>query len=143
MEYWIKFDLEKVKELKQIYENAMLAIKEALPNVKLNSRKEIINFFQDNLNIPLQTNRIRDIEGYLQRYRDSDPEYEIILGIVYYYKLHYSIKNYLDCIIKNNVNGVVELRDWFGPCMPNRQPLMASPEIQATIIEHSGNITLP
>jgi len=140
---WILFDIEGVRQLRGIYVEAMASIRADLPNINLNSRREIINFFEKTFQITLQSSRIAEITSHLNKFKDDSKEYEIILGIIYYFKMKYAVKNYLDCILKHEKKGVVELRTYFGSItMPNRQPLPKSPEILECVIEHSDGINL-
>ena len=140
---WIRFDVEKLKELKEVYEEAMYSIAEQLPKMNLNSRKEVIQFFGESLNIELQSSRIKEIESHLTKFTTDQEEYYILLGVTYYYKIKYSLKNYINHILSKENNGIVYLRHWWGNwVMPNKQPLPASPEILDCVIEHSPNIKL-
>lgn len=140
---WIKFDIPKLRLLKEHYENAIETIKEQLPEINLNSRKELLNFFEKDLNIHLQTSRIKDIERCLDGYTHDQEEYYILLGVTYYFKLKYALKNYVNWVLKNESNGIIYLRLWWGEwSLSNRQPLPKSPEILACVIGHSNNIIL-
>jgi hypothetical protein len=126
---YLVFNIPKVKQLRDDYEAAMEAIKENLPNINLNSKKEIISFFEKTFQIKLESSKIKDITKAL-RYFDSDSEeYDLILGVIYFYKMKYMVKNYLNCILKHHVDGVVQLREYFGLALPNRQRLPYSEEV--------------
>lgn len=140
---WIKFDIKKLNELKIVYEDAMFSIKEQLPAMNLNSKKEVIEFFAKELSIELPSSRIKDIELHLEKFTADQEEYHILLGITYYFKIKYSLKNYINHILSTQSNGIVYLRNWWGAwVMPNKQPLPAAPEILDCVIEHSPNIKL-
>ena len=142
-EAWIKFDVVKLRQLKEHYEAAIESIKEQLPNINLNSKKELLNFFEKNLNIHLQTSRIKEIEACLSSYTHDQEEYYILLGVTYYFKLKYSLKNYINWVLKNESNGIIYLRHWWGDwVLGNKQPLPGSPEILECVIGHSNNISL-
>ena len=133
---WVEFDLDKINELKETYELAMDFIREGLPNVNLNARKDILNFFEKTFAIKLKTSKIEEVSKYLQYYGDDSAETEMITGIVYYLKMKYSIKNYLTYIIKHD--GRIVLRPMFNKLMFNSiQPLPKSPEILDCIISSS------
>lgn len=138
MNEWLQFDIQKIKLLKEDYEGAMSYIEEGLPNINFNSRKEVLNFFEKTFKIKLQTTRIKELSQYLAAYKEDSIENEMITGIVYYFKMKYTLKNYIDCILRHEKGGRVELRNFLGKIsLPNRQPLPYSKEIQAAIIDGS------
>lgn len=135
MNEWLKFDMDQIKLLKQDYEGAMDYIKEGLPNINFNSRKEVLNFFEKTFRINLKTLQIKELSRYIAAYKEDSVEHEMIRGIVYYFKMKYTLKNYVDCIIRHEKEGIIELRNYMGTlCFPNRQPLPYSQEVQAAIL---------
>lgn len=143
MEEWIKFDIEKLTELKETYEEAIECIREQLPDINLNSQKQLLDFFGKALNIHLKTSRIKEIEEHLKRFTHDQEEYYILLGVTYYFKLRYALKNYINWVLKNHSNGIIYLKFWFGEwVLGNKQPLPLSPEILSCVIGHSNNISL-
>ena len=138
MDHWIKFDTEKIRLLRDDYVGCMESIKQGLPDINLNSRKAIMDFFEKTFQIELKSTRIKELSNYINAYGADSDEREVITGIVYYFKMKYMVKNYLDCILKHEKKGVVELREYFGSIvMPNRQPLPASKETYQYVIDGS------
>ncbi len=127
---WIMFDIAKIKQLKEDYDNTIAVIKESLPEINLNSSKQIVNFFEKTFQIELKSARIKEISAHLDEFHEDSEEREIIDGIVHYYKMYYTVKNYLDYIIKHNEAGVMVLREYMGQlCFQNRQRVPYSPDI--------------
>lgn len=136
MDEWLRFDMAKIRLLRTDYIDAMDYIKSGFPGVNFNSRREIINFFDKTFQIDLNSAKIKEIAHYLAAYKEDSVEHELITGIVYWFKMKYAIKNYLDCIIRHEVNGKVILRDFMGKLsLPNRQSLPYSMEIQGMILD--------
>lgn len=143
MEAWIKFDIARLRQLKEHYEQASEVIKDQLPHINLNSQKQVIDFFEKNLNIHLQTARIKEIEKHLQHFSHDQEEYYTLLGVSYFFKIKYSLKNYINYVLKNEVDGIIVLQHWWGEwTLKNKQPLPKSPEVLECVIGHSNNISL-
>jgi hypothetical protein len=133
---WLKFDIEKVKALKEDYEGLLEVLKKDIDNVNLNSRMSIIQFFKKK-GLTLKTSQIKEIEGILQSLQPDTELYDTVQTIVSFMKVKYTVRNYLSCILKNEVDGVVTLRDYYGLKLPNRQPLPYALEIVNTILDGS------
>jgi hypothetical protein len=136
MAVYITYNIEKISELKECYEINKQWIRSQLPKIDWDSRKEVKQFFEENLGIILQNVKIKNIMAYQEMFSHDTEQYDIINGFVSYLKLKYIIKNYLDCIIRHNENGKVYLRQVGNGqiTFPNKQPLPKSPEIEACII---------
>ena len=93
--------------------------------------------------IDLHSLKIKVLESKLEEMEDYNyPEgaTEELTMFVEWMKLKYTIKNYLDCIMRHEEeNGKVYLRDVDGTLMmPNKQPLPYSPDITKAIIARNG-----
>lgn len=127
---YIEFDMDKIYYLQSCYEGTLSILKDNLPSVNINSRTDIINFFNKAFNIELKSTKIVEIASHIKKYGENSEEKELIQAIVYYFKLKYAYKNYIQSILKHEVNGQVRLRWYFGKlAFPNRQPLPYSMEI--------------
>jgi hypothetical protein len=125
---WVEFDLKKVNELKEMYLDAMGYIQNGLSHINLNARKDILNFFEKSFKIKLKSTKIEEVSKHIHHFGKDSEEADLITGIVYYMKMKYTIKNYLDYIIKHE--GRIVLSPMFGKLMFNSiQPLPKSPEI--------------
>jgi len=126
----LEFDLDEVRDLKDTYQRAIDYIIEELPPVNWDSRVEVKDFFRDTFHIKLPDLTIAHLSTYLQFYDENTESYSILVGILELYKLKYSIRNYLDCILRHQQDGKVYLRQigasWV---FPNKQPLPKCEEI--------------
>lgn len=121
-------DKEKLKSLKMVYDYAMESISAGLPNLNLESRKDVLTFFDKTFNIELKSVKIAEIALHIYGYGENSEERDIIQGIVYYFKLKYALKNYINPMIKSAPR--IQLSVRFGRVeMNNHQPLPKSPEI--------------
>lgn len=137
----VTVDKEKLEKLKEVYEGAMEHIKEGLPDINLNSRKDILHFFERTFQIQLKSTRIQEISEQIDLLQEDSEEQEIVIGIVYYFKMKYSLKNYIYPMIKDAPE--VELETRFGRVqMKNHQPLPKSPEILECITRAYNGIKL-
>lgn len=140
-EPYFTVDIEALNELKFVYENAMEFIEEDLPKINLNSRNEIINFFEKTFKIRLDSTKISEIEQYKLKYDGDSMEAETIQGIVMYFKMKYALRNYINPMIKSGEKYVPRM--YFGDLtMNNKQPLPKAPEILACITETFNGLQL-
>lgn len=134
-------DKKKLEKLQKVYMDAMAYIEDGLPNLDLNSRKEVLSFFEKTFKIHLTTTRIVEISEYIHQYGEDSEERDLIQGIVYYLKMKYAMKNYIVPMIKEAPN--VELATRFEVVeMKNHQPLPKSPEIIECIVGATNGILL-
>ena len=135
---WIEFNIDALYELKCTYLAAQDAIKEQLYGLDPNSKKQIKQYFADFLDIQLENVKISTLERALLLFDSDSEEFNFTNGIIYYLKLKYSLKNYIDYILKHHQEGKIYLRDINGDWrFPNRQPVPSSPELQQCIIGES------
>ena len=138
-EEWIKFDIDKLTQLQDDYQSTLSIIKASLPEINLNSRKQIVNFFEKSFKIELQSSRIKEISSYLLKFGENSEEYEIITGIILYFKMYYQLKNYITYILNHHEEGMIQLRWYMGKwCLQNRQTLPYSKAIIDCITEISN-----
>ncbi len=136
---WIRFDLEKLKQLHLDLILTSAHIKQELPYVNWDSTNEVKKYFKETFDITLDSRKIVELVKYLHRFNEGSKEREIIQGLIYYYKIHYTIKNYLKAVINQaQKDGTYLVRDaMFGTyTMYNRQPLPLSKELTECIIDY-------
>jgi hypothetical protein len=135
MEYWIKFDIGKIEELKANQEEFMQITLDMLPaGVNWKKEKEVIDYFNNVLDIELNTIQIQEIEGHLELQEENTDAWEIVYGLTAYLKMKYTVINYLNCILKHQICGVVNLRFSNGEILfPNKRPMSHSEEIKSCI----------
>lgn len=137
--YWIQFDIDKIKELKARYEESMQITLDMLPeNIDWTKEKDVIDYFNNVLDIELHTIQTAEIEGHLELQEENTDSWEVVYGLTAYLKLKYTVINYLNCVLKHQICGVVNLRYFNNEVvLPNRRPLTHSEEIKQCIL-HSN-----
>ena len=140
MEPWIDYDVDKIKKLREEYQTNLDFLRDQLPEgLNLESPEKIKKYFRDSLEINLQNVKISYISKLLDHFDTDSQEYDFINGLVLYLKLRFTIRNYLDCILRHQNHGRVNLRLMAGQwVMPNRQPISSSPEIIACETGRNG-----
>lgn len=129
---FIIFDTRKIIELKSLYKQVMQQIKSDL-SFNPDSHKETTKA----LDLSTKTVKIKDIEMLL----NAIPDNETYQALFYYLKMKYAVRNYLDCILKHEVNGLVRLRiENNRLLMPNKRPLPYSEEIWDCVKSTSSGI---
>ncbi len=137
-EEWIAFDIDKIKQLKEDYEGTIQIIRDSLPEINLNSRQQIMNFFEKTFRIELRSTQINEIKSCLKQFGEESEEYDIIMGIIYYFRMFYALKNYINYILDYHEGGVMRLRYYLGEwCFKNRQRLPYSKDITSCITQCS------
>lgn len=137
------FDIDEINDLKTCYQQTIESILDELPDVNWNSPIETKAYFSDNYGIQLKSVQIEELqkarnliqseEGFIVK--EQEQLEEELNGVIELYKLKYTIRNYLDNIIKHNKNGVIELREINGELrMPNKRMPPSSPDILACLL---------
>jgi hypothetical protein len=131
----IQFDIGKVIKLGNHYTITMTYIYFDLP-VNPKSPKKIKEYFWEKHSIVIGNTQLRTLMLLQERLSTTHDAYDVLTGIIEYNKLRYTIKNYLDCILKHHINGKINLVKVDGHLvMPNGRPLPKSPEILECIIK--------
>lgn len=132
---YIDFDLCKVRALKESYEENIKFILTGLPCINWNSADQVKALFLCMFDITLENVRIDHVLSHLEEVDHDSPAFDAINGFVLYLKLKYSLKNYINCILRHEENGRVYLRLFKGQwVLPNRQPPSLNPEITECIV---------
>lgn len=135
VEPFIEFDMKKIEALKTTYNESIKFILDELPDLNWDSAKQVQNYFRDYFDIKLENVKIAHVLSHLESVSHDSPAFDVINGFVLYLKQKFTLKNYIDCIIRHNINGRVNLRHFGGRwVLPNRQPLSLNPEITECII---------
>jgi len=131
---WIDFDILKVKDLKENYQENIDITLEMLPENDWRSPAKTIDFFKKNFAIELKNVKINHVGQVLEELDHDSEAFDALNGYHIYLRLTYAIRNYLDNILKHEENGRIYLRQHQGEWVfPNKRPLSASPEIQGCI----------
>jgi hypothetical protein len=133
---YIDFDILKIKDLKERYEENQKFIAEGLPcGVNFNSPKQIREVLGKRLDITTENVKIEALERYRDLYDHDSEAFDFMNGLVLFLKNKYMLNNYINCILKHEENGRVYLRHERGEwVLPNKRPLSESPEIKECII---------
>lgn len=147
---YIIFDIPSILALKKQYEDNIEYIKAELPPVNWNSISDTVDYFKYEHNITLHGIKIAYLKSLLDTL-DKQPEYycrsiksvceaiEVLSGLIELFAIQSIKRNYIDCILRHQVDGKVMLRDVDGKWMfPNKQPLPYATEIKECIISSSG-----
>jgi len=132
-EFWIEFSIPDIRKLRNDYKQTEEFLLSELPDINWNSRLEILNLFEYEYGIIISSLRI----SYLENIETSNEETrEIIETYLKLLKIKYETKNYIDCILRHEADGIVYLRKHHDKIvMPNKQPLPYSPNILECIKE--------
>jgi len=134
MDRWIQFEIRKIELLRQSHLAAIDFIVSELPPCNWNSPREIRRFYQDYFDKSLDNVKIKTLEAHLLTCLEDSLEYEVTHGLILMFKLQYTVRNYLDCILRHHQEGIVKLRLVDGVWkMPNKQALSLAPEITECI----------
>jgi len=137
MDDWIKFDIEKVLELKDTYCEVMEFVQQDV-FFNLNSVNQIKNYFDQQFNIILPNTKIATFQTIMNVFNGFDsPLYLISEQIIVYLKAKYTIKNYISYILDHENDGIITLRNTNGKLTLGRQPLSYNDEIKQCIISQS------
>lgn len=132
-ELYIEFSIPDIRELRSCYKQTEEFLLNELPDINWHSRLEIMNLFEYEYNIILKSLKI----SYLESIETNDEETrEIIETYLKLLKIRYETKNYIDCILRHEIDGIVYLRNHHDKIvMPNKQPLPYSPNILECVKE--------
>lgn len=134
-EPYIIFDMPAIYRLREVYETNLIHVKEQLPPVNWNSRDKTILFFKETFDLDLNNVRIDPLVEILNGLEHDSEVFDVLNGFVLYLKFKFTLKNYIDCIIRHNKDGRVRLRYFQGQwVLPNRQPTSMNPEITECIV---------
>lgn len=132
---FIDFNMDKVQELKASYEESIEFILSELPAINWNSSQQAKKYFKEHLDITLENVKIDHVLSHLESVSHDSPAFDVINGFVLYLKQKFTLKNYIDCICRHQINGRVTLRLFGGRwVLPNRQPVSSNPEITECVI---------
>jgi hypothetical protein len=131
----ITFDIIAIKELRRQYKETEETILELLPNINWNSRLEVKNYFLEEYSLKLTDCRMATLMYQREWASEGSGEWDDLNGLIELYRTQAVIRNYLDCILRHQVGGVVALREIDGQwLMPNKQPISTLQEITDCII---------
>lgn len=136
---FIDFDILRVKALKDSYEDNVKFVLEELPDINWNSNAQVKKYFKETFEICLENVTINHILSQLEVLEHDSAAFDTINGFALYLKQKYTLKNYIDCILRHEENGRVYLRQFKGRwVLPNRQPVSLNPEITECITRSKG-----
>lgn len=148
---WIEYDIPALIALKKDLESTIEFILDELPDVNWNSGPQTIYFFSHEHNIMLHGLSISSLKEVIETWYDDpdtleyacnpDEAKEILVGLIELKKLQYTVRNYINNILKHNQGGVYPLRlvngEWR---MQNKQPISYHDQIISCIISKSDNL---
>jgi len=133
------WDMSKIHALRQAYVEQMAFIKSMLPAAEWDSPKKVLDYLNNVLEITAESVKIDHLSGFLDQLDHDSFEFDVLNGYIMYLRLKWSVMNYLDCIIRHEINGRVNLRRHQGKwVLPNKRPLSGSPEIKECMVHSEG-----
>ena len=128
---WIDFDIEKVKQLKEEYDkNVAFVLTGLSKDCRWNSPLRVKIYFKNTFDISLDNVKIAHVLSHLEKVDHDSPAFDALNGYVLYLKYTFTLKNYINNILRHEIDGRICLRLVDGVIkMPNKQPLSSSPEI--------------
>jgi len=134
---WIKFDINKVKHLKETYDGIIDYIAGDF-EVNLNSPKQIKTMWMEELNVFLVDTKISTFQFIKNAHEADSPTWNLAEEMIVFLKAKYILKNYINCILEGEIDGIVTLRNTEGKLsMPNKQSLSYNQEIHQCIVAQS------
>ena len=133
---FIDFDILKIKGIKEEYENNLAFVLGELPqSVNWNSHPQVKSYFRESFGIVLDNVKIEHVFSHMENLDHDSPAFDAINGFLLYLRYSYTLKNYINCILKHEESGRIMLRHFQGQwALPNRRPLSGSPEIKSCIL---------
>ncbi len=137
MDDWIKFDIGKVLEIKETYCEVMEFVQQDLP-INLNSVHQIKAMWMEELNVFLVDTKISTFQFIKNAHEADSPTWNLAEEMIVFLKAKYILKNYINCILEGEIDGIVTLRNTEGKLsMPNKQSLSYNQEIHQCIVAQS------
>lgn len=142
-EPWIKIHRDKLEKLKGEYEETMHIIENDY-GINLRSAPQLKSFIWENLRERIDNTRTDTFMELLKKYPENSLEEDVLLGIIYYRKMQYALKNYIQYFLTKESGWIVYLtHDIFGNIeLPNHRPLPNSPEILDCILDCGNGLVL-
>jgi hypothetical protein len=141
-EPYIGFNISEIRLLKSVYECSMDFLMDEMPDINWNSAQQIKVYFHETYRLMLENVKITTFSDLAEQFPEGSTQKDLLTRITMYLRLKFSVKNYLDCILRHEVDGLVYLRDVNGVWrLPNKQPLSYNEEISNTITCMSPEIS--
>lgn len=131
--HWIEVNIDKLTLEKEELMHTMQEIAEDFPFDPI-SNKQVKHYFE-RFGIYLPDLRIITLETLAYRCHEEDDNYYILTGLSEYYKIKYLLKNYVNHVLKKQVNGLYHFREESGKLlMQNKRPLPYSDVLLSCVI---------
>jgi len=130
--YWITIDTDKLIREKESLLYTMQEIAKEFPFDPV-SNKQVKRHFE-NFGIYLPDLRIFTLECIAYRLHEEDDNYYLLTGLMEYYKIKYLLRNYVNHVLKKQIDGLYHLREEGGKLlMQNKRPLPYSDVILSCV----------
>ena len=130
--YWIIIDTDRLIREKESLLYTMQEIAEEFPFDPV-SNKQVKRHFE-NFGIYLEDLRIMSLQSLVYRLHDEDSNYYLLTGLIEYYRIKYLLRNYVNHVLKRQINGLYHLREESGKLlMQNKRPLPYSDSLLSCV----------
>ncbi len=120
--YWITIDTDKLIREKESLLYTMQEIAKEFPFDPV-SNKQIKRYFE-RYGIYLPDLKIITLSTLAYRLHEEDDNYYLLTGLTEYYRIKYLLKNYVNHVLKKQVDGLYHFREEGGKLlMQNKRPL--------------------
>lgn len=132
---FIEFNIDDIRALKVDYEEQIICILELLPDLNWYSRLEVKNYFLEEYGLTLPDVKISTLRSFRENLDHDCDLYSDLTGLIELYTRRYTLKNYIDCILRHEDMGIVPLRAVNGELrLPNKQPIPNCPDLTECIV---------
>lgn len=133
---YIEFDMPAIYELESSIDATIDFLLAELPDINWSSRLDVKDYFLAEHRLYLESIKISELILINSTIQDEYSELKNVLTLfIEYLKLKYLKRNYIDCILRHNINGKMYLREVSGQLVyPNKRPISYSTHITDCII---------
>ena len=132
----ITFDMVKIAILKNSYDASVEFCEAEFQGVNLNSGVQVKSYFREKFSLVLPDTKISTVNFEWTRSFADTPQQEALYALLTFLRSKFTLKNYINCVIKHEKQGIVTLREVDERLlMPNKQPISYNEEMIDCIVE--------
>ena len=131
----IEFDIGRITTLKSSYESTVALCEEDFPRINLRSIPQVKSYFREIFSFDLPDTKINTIQRLWEVATHDSELQDALYSLLTYFKSKATLHNYINCILRHEVGGIVTLRLVDERLlMPNKQPISYNEEIIECIV---------